>query len=144
MPRPSSSSTGAGRPAVAAVTARSDSLAPSVRQPIDLEESLDPLGVPLEVLGASPQLRPTDLGQAIVATSRTARRHVPLRLDQPGLLEAVQETVDDARLARRPSEAKALQPAADLIAVGATLVQDQQNERLRIPAKPGRIPVERL
>ena len=63
---------------------------------------------------------------------------------QAGLFETVQQTVDDTRLTRRPPKAERLESAADLVAVGAPIAQDQENEGLRVTAEAGRVAVKRL
>ena len=111
---------------------------------IELEKVVDPTGVPFKMLRAAPKLVPAASGQSVVMSGRASPGGFPLRVDQFSLLEVAQQAVDDTRVALGAPKPELGKSAADLIAVGATLLKDEQDERLGVAAETCCIAIEGL
>lgn len=104
----------------------------------------DPPGLPFEMLGAAAKLVLPGRGQPIVVAGWASPGRFPLRINQPGLFEVAQETVNHARITLSAPEAELGESATDLITVGAPLLENEQNERFGVATETRCIAIEGL
>lgn len=104
----------------------------------------DPPGVPLEVLGAAAKLVLPGRGQPVVVAGRAGSGSFPLRIDQRRLLEVAQQAVNDTRITLGAPKAELGEAAADLVAVGTSLLEDKQDKRLGVAAETRGIAIKGL